>query len=54
LESQAYVLIKHVGLSFFDVCQLTFIERKIFLDFFKEETEKRKEEMKNIQAGKRR
>jgi len=43
------VLVKHIGFSFSDVCQLTFIERHAFLKFFQEEQERQKEELKKAQ-----
>jgi hypothetical protein len=54
LEHQAYVLVKHVGFSFRDVCQLTYIERRDFLEILNKENEKQKEDLKKIQSsGKR-
>jgi len=54
LEHQAYVLVKHIGFSFRDVCQLTFLERLAFLEILQQENEKQKEDLKKIQSsGKR-
>lgn len=52
LENQAYILVKHVNMSFEAVCRMTLVEREAYVGLLRKEREREREELEQVKRKK--